>query len=82
MWGRQEWLRVHQRSKKMHGRNGKGNRERGGIRHMAVPGSVLEGAQTQEGEKTYKCLKNENRKECFYPRSGRLNQVKLAEIAS
>lgn len=83
MWGRQERRQVHRGRKKANGSNGKGGRERGGIGHVAVLGRAPEGARTQRWGKARKRLKEENRREWFfYPRSGRLNQVKLAEAAS
>lgn len=48
---------------------------------MAVFDRGLEGCANAEMGKV-SLIKNENRKEHLYPRSGYLNQVKLAEIAS
>lgn len=48
---------------------------------MAVLDRVLEGCTNAEMGKG-SLIKNENRKEHIYPRSGCLNQVKLSEIAS
>lgn len=47
---------------------------------MAVLDRVLEGCTNAETGKGSQ-IKNENRKERLYPRSGCPNQVKLAEVA-
>lgn len=71
---------MHQRSKKMKGRNRDGGRV-GKELDVAVFDRGLEGCANAEMGKV-SLIKNENRKEHLYPRSGYLNQVKLAEIAS
>lgn len=70
---------TQQRSKKVKG-GPAGGREKKGLRSHGGTGQST-GGSTHTEVGTDLQMKNENRKECLYPRSECLNEAKLAERA-